>query len=82
MNGDYGIPMPARERYYPGTDWLIRDYCEVPEHLRGLRVTIFTELMQDESTTDIPGFLYTYAYLQGASPADGIIRIDDVAWLE
>lgn len=87
MPGDGGIPMPARERYYPGTVWTVRDYHEVPEELRGQRVVIFTELMQEDSHMHssgemIPGMLYTYVYPDGGSPADTLIRIDDVAWLE
>jgi len=75
--------MPARERYYPGTQWKIKSHKEVPECYWGLNVTLLTELQQDESEdTENPGDLYTWAYISTSSPFNDLIKIEDVFWLE
>lgn len=83
MDGDRGIPMPARERFYPGTVWTVRNLPDVPEHLRGKRVELFTELLSEDADAQGGiGLLYTYAFPENGSPADTLWRIDDIFWLE
>ena len=78
------MPMPARERYYPGTKWTVRsDYFEVPQELRGRRVVLFTEILSEPPLVEGGvGILYTYAHFDGEDPAENLIRIDDLCWLE
>lgn len=75
--------MPARERYFPGTQWKIKDLPEIPVEYRGLDVIIFTELQQEEAVDlEHPGDLYTWAYPEGGTPVDDLIKVEDVFWLE
>lgn len=68
------IPMPARERFYPGTAWIVRDLPEVPLDLRNVEVFVFTELQQEEDGEG-PGELYTWVYPQDSDPITSLHKV-------
>lgn len=70
------IPMPARERFYPGTGWTVADLPEVPLEIRGLEVLVFTELQQDEDDDfGEPGDLYTWVYPKDSDPISSLHKV-------
>jgi len=70
------IPMPARERFYPGTEWVVRDLPEVEVELRGVPVVVFTELQQDEDdSSGEPGDLFTWVYPQDSDPITSLHKV-------
>lgn len=71
------MPMPARERFYPGTEWVVSDLPEVPLDLRNVQVVVFTELQQEEET----GYLYTHVYPKESDPINDLYKVD-LSWLE
>lgn len=68
------IPMPARERFYPGTEWVVRDLPEVAVELRGVPVIVFTELQQEEDGEG-PGELYTFVYPKDSDPINDLYKV-------
>ena len=61
--------MPARERFYPGTEWTIKDIEEVPEQHRGTKVVVLSELLQFPNEPDGSlGELYSWVYTKGEDP--------------
>lgn len=75
------IPMPARERFYPGTEWVVRDLPEIPLDLRDVQVVVFTELQQEEdSDGGEAGELYTYVYPKESDPINDLYKVY-IYWL-